>query len=69
MPNARVEERAKELLHGGQEGRAPVANDAAGANVAAQRILAESEERTVDPAARDPEDDSIIRRSSEETAS
>ena len=61
-------ERAQELLAGG-EGLAPVAEDREAARRAARRILEESEERVADPAARDPEDDSVIRRSSEETAS
>jgi hypothetical protein len=67
-PDRRVAERARELLEGGAEGRAPVAEDDAEAEVAARRILEESEERTRDPAARDPEDGSVIRRSSDETA-
>ncbi|MGH2820341.1 MAG: hypothetical protein ACRDJ5_06790, partial [Actinomycetota bacterium] len=57
-----VEERAQELLHGGEEGSAPVAEDEDSARRAAERMLEDSEARTHDPAARDPEDDSVIRR-------
>ena len=64
----REEERAQELLAGGGEGLAPVAEDPEAARLAARRILEDSEERVADPAARDLEDDSVIRRSSEETA-
>jgi hypothetical protein len=64
----RVEERARELLHGGDEASAPVADDADRARRAAQRIIEDSDERTFDPATRDPEDDGVIRRSSDETA-
>ena len=64
-----VEHRARELLHGGDEGRAPVADEAQGARRAAERILEDSEARVDDPAARDLADDSVVRRSSEETAS
>ncbi len=63
-----VSERSQELLEGGREGPARVADDAKSAERAAARILEESEARTEDPAARDPEDDSVIRRDSEETA-
>ena len=66
--HVREEERAQELLAAG-EGLAPVAEDPQAARLAARRILEESEERVADPAARDLEDDSVIRRSSEETAS
>jgi hypothetical protein len=64
----RVNERARELLRGGSEGRAPVAEDESEASLAARRILEESDERTSDPAATDPEDENVIRRSSEETS-
>ncbi len=63
-----VEERAQELLHGGEEGSAPVAEDEDSARRAAGRMLEDSEARTHDPATRDPEDDTVIRRNSEETA-
>ncbi|MQA99998.1 MAG: hypothetical protein GEU78_06850 [Actinobacteria bacterium] len=62
-----VEERARELEHGG-EGVEDIEGDAAKAERAAERILEDSEGRTFDPATVDPEDDSVIRRNSEETA-
>ncbi len=64
-----VEHRARELLDGGNEGRAPVSEEAGSARRAAERILEDSEARIADPAARDIADDSVVRRSSEETAS
>lgn len=64
----RVEERARELLDGGDETSVPVGDDPAAARRAARRIIEDSEERTFDPATRDPEDDGVIRRSSDETA-
>ena len=64
----RVDERARELVHGGDEGRAPVVESDGATRRAAERILEESEERTMDPATANPEDDSVIRRTSEETA-
>jgi hypothetical protein len=63
-----VEERARELIDGGDEGRAPVAGTTEEAQRAARRILEESEARTFDPATTDPTDDGVIRRSSDETA-
>ncbi len=60
-------ERARELLHGGIEGER-VADDPAGAERAARRILEDSEARTLDPATTDPTDEGVIRRDSEETA-
>lgn len=68
VPEERVEDRARELAEGGSEGHDPVEGDADAAARAARAILEESEERTADPAARDPEDDSVIRRESPETA-
>jgi hypothetical protein len=62
----KVRQRAREIREGGSEGTAPVEEDAA--ERMAARLLEESEERTLDPAARDPENDEVIRRSSEETA-
>ncbi|CAN5768519.1 hypothetical protein BH18ACT15_BH18ACT15_07460 [soil metagenome] len=59
--------RARQILHGGEE-HARAAGDEASAEKAAHRILEESEERTNDKAAYDPEDDDVIRRGSEETA-
>ena len=67
-PRDKVERRAKELVDGGRETTPPVTDDHETGRRAAQRLLEESEARTLDPAARDPEDDSVIRRSSEETA-
>jgi hypothetical protein len=64
----KVERRAKELVDGGRETTPPIAENPETGRRAADRLLAESEARTLDPAARDPEDDSVIRRSSEETA-
>jgi hypothetical protein len=64
----KVERRARELVDGGREATPPIAEDPETGRRAADRLLEESEDRTFDPAARDPEDDSVIRRSSEETA-
>lgn len=64
----KVEQRARELLDGGRETTPRVAEDEDKGRRAARRMLEESEARTLDPAARDPEDDGVIRRSSEETA-
>jgi len=61
----RTDRRAKSLEHGG-EGH-EVEGDPEAAERAAEAILEESEERTFDEAPRDPEDDSVPRRSSEET--
>jgi hypothetical protein len=63
-----VEDRARQLAEGG-EGHEDIEGDPSKAEKAAGQILRESEERTHDPAARDHEDDSVIRRDSEETAS
>jgi hypothetical protein len=63
-----VSERARELLDGGSEGRAPIAETEEQARRAARRILEDSEARTEDPATTDPTDDGVVRRSSEETA-
>jgi hypothetical protein len=62
-----VEDRARELAEGG-EGVEDIEGDPEKAERAADQILTESEERTFDPATVDPEDDSVIRRGSEETA-
>ena len=61
-----VEERARELVHGG-EGADALEDDPDKAQAAAKRLLEESEERVKDPAARDHTDRSVIRRKSEET--
>ena len=63
-----VEGRARQLAEGG-EGHEEIEGDPAKAEKAAAQILTESEERTFDPATRDHEDDSVIRRDAEETAS
>ncbi len=63
----KADERAAEMLHGG-EGHEETANDSGAARTAARRILQESEGRVLDPATVDPHDDSVIRRSSAETA-
>ena len=62
-----VEERARELTHGG-EGADALEGDPDKAEAAAEQILEESEERVKDPAARDHTDRRVIRRKSEETA-
>ena len=63
-----VEERAAEMLHGG-DGHGKTADEADTAERAARRILEDSEARMFDPATRDPDDDGVIRRTSTETAS
>lgn len=68
VPEKHIEDRARELAEGGSEGHEAVDGDPDAAARAARAILEESEERTADPAARDPEDDSVIRRDSQETA-
>lgn len=62
-----VEERAKKLARGG-EGHTGIEGDPEASDRAASAILEESEERVQDDAARDPLDDSVIRRDSDETA-
>lgn len=68
VPEERVEDRASELAEGGGEGHEPLEDDQEAAARAARVLLEESEARTEDPAARDPEDGSVVRRESEETA-
>lgn len=65
VSDERVEALAKKLLHD-TERDIP---DLDSARKAARRMLEESEARTYDPAAHDPEDEDVIRRSSSETAS
>ena len=60
-----MKDRAKQLEEGGQEGREEYGDEDA-AELAARRILEDSEERTHDPATTDYEDDSVTRRSSRE---
>jgi hypothetical protein len=68
VPEEHVEDRARELSEGGSEGHEPLEDDPEAAARAARVILEESQERTDDPATRDPEDGSVVRRDSEETA-
>ena len=60
----RVQDRARELLTG-REGHGIEKPESA--EVAAERILEDSEARTFDPATVDPEHDGVPRRTSEET--
>ena len=62
--DAKIERLAAKLLRGGD----PAATDEESARRAARRMLEDSEERTFDPATRDPEQEGVIRRSSSETA-
>jgi hypothetical protein len=62
-----VDSRAKSLEHGG-EGHEDIEGDPEAAEKAAEAMLEESEERTFDRAPRDPEDESVPRRTSDETA-
>jgi hypothetical protein len=62
-----VDKRADELESGG-EGHSALEGDHEAATKAARRLLEESEARTFDPAVTDPEEEGVIRRSSEETA-
>ncbi|HYY44834.1 MAG TPA: hypothetical protein VE975_06550 [Actinomycetota bacterium] len=64
-----VRQRARELLHGGEDASEAVEGDADAARDVARVTLQESEERIFDPSARDPQRDDVIRRSSEESAS
>jgi hypothetical protein len=63
-----VDKRAREIAEGGDEGHADVRDDPSAARRAAESTLEESEERTFDPATTDPEDEGVIRRNSDETA-
>jgi hypothetical protein len=64
----KVERLAAKLLRGGTE-NGLAAGDMESARRSARRILEDSEARTFDPATVDPEDDGVIRRTSNETAS
>jgi hypothetical protein len=64
----KVESLAHKLLHGGVE-NGLAAGDLASARRVARRILEESQARTEQGAAMEPEDQDVIRRSSGETAS
>jgi hypothetical protein len=63
-----VEHRASGIAAGGEDDEKVADGDEKRAKRAAESILEESEERTLDNATVDPEDDSVPRRSSEETA-
>lgn len=65
-PEDAVEKRAREIESG--KGDDPEVTDSESARRTAEAILDESEERVEDPAVRNPEKDTIIRRDSEETA-
>ncbi|MEA2451709.1 MAG: hypothetical protein QOG04_419 [Actinomycetota bacterium] len=64
VSDERVEALAKKILNEPERGL----DDIESARVAARRMLEESEARTFDPAAHDPETEGVIRRSSSETA-
>ncbi|MDQ3985292.1 MAG: hypothetical protein M3280_02185 [Actinomycetota bacterium] len=63
----RVDERAKEILNAREEAGKVAEGDEEKAHKAAETMLEESEERTFDPATADPDKDTVIRRSSDET--
>ncbi|MDQ4143099.1 MAG: hypothetical protein M3198_05015 [Actinomycetota bacterium] len=63
-----VGDRATGIGAGGEDADKVAEGDADKAQRAAAQILKESEERTFDNATRDIEDESVPRRSSEETA-
>ena len=63
----KVERLARKLLHGG-DGNHEDTMDIESARRRARRMLDESEERTREATDLDPDDDSVIRRSSSETA-
>ena len=63
----KVERLARKILYGTQDNSGAVA-DMESARRVARQILQESEERTLDNAAYDHEDDDAIRRSSSESA-
>ncbi len=63
-----AEDRATGIGAGGEDDDKVAEGDADKAQRAAEQILKESEERTFDNATVDPDDDSVPRRSSEETA-
>ena len=68
LPDEHVTERAKKIVDG-QEDQGKIAEgDSDKAERAADAILKDSEERTFDEATIDPDQDNVIRRSSEETA-
>jgi hypothetical protein len=63
----KVEKLAMKLLRGG-DGNATAAESMEAARRAARRMLEESQARTDEATELDPEDDTVIRRSSSETA-
>lgn len=63
----RVERLARRLVTSGDEDAEPF-DDVETARRAAAARLEDSEARTFDPAVTDPDDEGVIRRSSEETA-
>ena len=63
-----VDNRASGIAAGGEDNEVVADGDEDRAKTAAEQILEESEERTFDNATVDLEDDSVPRRSSEETA-
>ena len=63
-----VEDRATGIAKGAEDDGKVAEGDPERARRAAEAILEESEERTFDNATRDLEDESVPRRSSEETA-
>ncbi len=66
--DAHVESRGRKIAAQGEGNDGVVADGVEAAEPAAREILRDSEERTLDPATVDHEDDGVIRRSSEETA-
>lgn len=64
---ARVEQLATKLMRESTDNGSGV-TDLETARVMARRILEDSDARTRDPATRDPENEGIIRRESEESA-
>lgn len=67
LPDEHVTERAKKLVDGHEDDGKVAEGDANKAKRAADEILKDSEERTFDEATVDPDEDNVIRRSSEET--
>ncbi len=68
LPEEHVTERAKKIVDGQEDDGKVAEGDVNKAKRAADAILKDSEERTFDEATVDPDQDNVIRRSSEETA-
>lgn len=68
LPEEHVTERAKKIVDGQEDDGKVADGDPDKAKRAADAILKDSEERTFDEATVDPDQDNVIRRSSEETA-